>query len=140
MVPNILPLIPKHTVYVEPFAGGAAVFFAKPWPNTENSDHYREVLNDKDQRLINFYRVLQTPEKREALIERLSLTLYSEEEREAILRVFAANAPSCGPEVRNFLSFFSYSHAITGPSIRERIFHLRRVLSRNCSRQRNTGP
>jgi DNA adenine methylase len=38
------------------------------------------VLNDKDERLINFYRVLQTPEKREALIERLSLTLYSEEE------------------------------------------------------------
>jgi DNA adenine methylase len=80
MVPKILPLIPKHTVYVEPFAGGAAVFFAKPWPNIENSDHYREVLNDKDERLINFYRVLQAPEKRETLIERLSLTLYSEAE------------------------------------------------------------
>jgi DNA adenine methylase len=80
MVHNILPLIPKHTVYVEPFAGGAAVFFAKPWPNTENSHHYREVLNDKDEHLINFYRVLQTPEKREALIDRLSLTLYSEAE------------------------------------------------------------
>jgi DNA adenine methylase len=80
MVPNILPLIPKHTVYVEPFAGGAAVFFAKPWPKIENNNHYREVLNDKDERLINFYRVLQTPEKREALIERLSLTLYSEAE------------------------------------------------------------
>lgn len=77
---NIVPLIPKHTVYVEPFAGGAAVFFAKPWPNTESSDHYREVLNDKDEQLINFYRVLQAPEKREALIERLSVTLYSEAE------------------------------------------------------------
>lgn len=77
---NIVPLIPKHTVYVEPFCGGAAIFFAKPWPNTENSHHYREVLNDKDERLINFYRVLQTPEKRDALIERLSLTLYSEAE------------------------------------------------------------
>lgn len=80
MASKIVPLIPRHTVYVEPFAGGAAVFFAKPWPNTENSDHYREVLNDKDERLINFYRVLQAPEKREALIERLSLTLYSEAE------------------------------------------------------------
>ena len=80
MVPNILPLIPKHTVYVEPFAGGAAILFAKPWPDVSNKSHYREYLNDKDERLINFYRVLQTPEKREALIERLSLTLYSEAE------------------------------------------------------------
>lgn len=77
---NIVPLIPKHTVYVEPFCGGAAIFFAKPWPDVGNSNHYREYLNDKDERLINFYRVLQTPEKREALIERLSLTLYSEAE------------------------------------------------------------
>lgn len=77
---NIVSLIPKHTVYVEPFAGGAAIFFAKPWPEVGNSNHYREYLNDTDERLINFYRVLQTPKKREALIERLSLTLFSEAE------------------------------------------------------------
>lgn len=80
MASKIVPLIPKHTVYVEPFAGGAAIFFAKPWPDVSNSHHYREYLNDKDERLINFYRILQTPEKREALIERLSLTLFSEAE------------------------------------------------------------
>jgi len=77
---NIVPLIPKHTVYVEPFAGGAAIFFAKPWPNVSANKHYLEYLNDIDERLIRFYRVLQTPEKREARIERLSLTLYSEAE------------------------------------------------------------
>lgn len=80
MASKIVPLIPKHTVYVEPFAGGAAIFFAKPWPDVSQKHNYREYLNDKDERLINFYRVLQTPEKREALIERLSLTLYSEAE------------------------------------------------------------
>lgn len=80
MASKIVPLIPKHTVYVEPFAGGAAVFFAKPWPDVSNTGHYREYLNDKDERLINLYRVLQTPEKREALLERLSLTLCSEAE------------------------------------------------------------
>lgn len=77
---NIVPLIPKHTVYVEPFAGGAGIFFAKPWPDVSNKNHYREYLNDKDKRLINFYRVLQAPENRDALIERLSLTLFSEAE------------------------------------------------------------
>lgn len=80
MACKIVPLIPRHTVYVEPFAGGAAIFFAKPWPDVSGNNHYREYLNDKDERLINFYRILQTSEKRDALIERLSLTLFSEAE------------------------------------------------------------
>lgn len=53
LVPEILLLIPKHTQYVEPFCGGAAVFWAKP-----PSQH--EVINDLDGRVVNFYRVLQT--------------------------------------------------------------------------------
>jgi DNA adenine methylase len=52
LVPEILPLIPKHTQYVEPFCGGAAVFWAK-----EPSQH--EVINDLDGRVVNFYRMLQ---------------------------------------------------------------------------------
>ena len=77
---KIVPLIPQHTVYVEPFAGGAAILFAKPWPDVSNTNHYREVINDKDNRLINFYRVLQDKEKCEELIRRLELTLFSESE------------------------------------------------------------
>lgn len=53
LVPEILPLIPKHTQYVEPFCGGAAVFWAK-----KVSAH--EVINDLDGRVVTFYRVLQT--------------------------------------------------------------------------------
>jgi len=78
MASKIVPLIPKHTVYVEPFAGGAAVFFAKPWPSVTGTDHYREVINDHDERLINFYRVLR--DDGDELVRRLSLTLYSEAE------------------------------------------------------------
>jgi DNA adenine methylase len=78
MSSKIVPLIPKHTMYVEPFAGGAAVFFLKPWPNVTNNTHYREVINDHDERLINFYRVLR--DDGEELVRRLSLTLYSEAE------------------------------------------------------------
>lgn len=50
MVSKILPLIPKHKLYCEPFFGGGAIFWAK-----EPSDV--EVINDKDERVINFYRV-----------------------------------------------------------------------------------
>lgn len=78
MAPKIIPLIPKHAVYVEPFAGGAAVFFKKPWPTVRNKHYYRETLNDTDGNLINFYRVLR--DNGQELIEKLCLTMYSAEE------------------------------------------------------------
>lgn len=49
---QILPLFPNHTCYVEPFAGGAALFFLK-------SPSSVEVLNDCNNDLITLYRVLQ---------------------------------------------------------------------------------
>jgi DNA adenine methylase len=78
IVSRIVPLIPKHTVYVEPFAGGAAVLFAKPWPAVTNNHYYREVVNDTDGRLVNFYRMLR--DRGPELIEKLQLTPFSEEE------------------------------------------------------------
>jgi len=49
---DIIAILPKHVTYVEPFAGGAQVFFAKDPSKVE-------VLNDLDGELINFYRVVQ---------------------------------------------------------------------------------
>jgi len=49
---QIIALFPEHTTYVEPFAGGAQVFFRK-----ERSPV--EVLNDLDGELVNFYRCCQ---------------------------------------------------------------------------------
>lgn len=69
LVPHILPLIPPHHQYVEPFAGGAAVFWTKP-----PSAH--EVINDLDGRVVNFYRVMQT--RFPALEELIRGTLHSE--------------------------------------------------------------
>ena len=80
MASKIVPLIPQHTVYVEPFCGGAAIFFAKPWPKVTNTDHYREVINDHDKRLINFYQQLR--DNGPALVDALQLTLYSEHEHQ----------------------------------------------------------
>lgn len=50
---RIFPLFPRHSCYVEPFAGGAALFFLRPVPAEV------EVLNDVNGDLINLYRVVQ---------------------------------------------------------------------------------
>lgn len=49
---QIIALFPKHTTYVEAFAGGAQVFFHKE-PSAV------EVLNDLDGEIVNFFRVCQ---------------------------------------------------------------------------------
>jgi len=52
-ITTILPMIPEHTTYVEPFSGGAQIFFRKNPAEVE-------VLNDLDGELVNFYRVCQS--------------------------------------------------------------------------------
>jgi len=49
---NILPLFPEHICYVEPFCGGAALFFLK-------DESPVEVLNDINGDLVNLYRVVK---------------------------------------------------------------------------------
>lgn len=49
---RIIELFPKHTTYVEAFAGGAQVFFRK-------NPSKAEVLNDLDGEMVNLYRVCQ---------------------------------------------------------------------------------
>ncbi|HUU40629.1 MAG TPA: DNA adenine methylase [Desulfatiglandales bacterium] len=68
MARHILPMIPEHNLYCEPFAGGAAIFFAKPRSEIE-------VLNDTNRELINFYRVLQNDFT--SLEKEINITLHS---------------------------------------------------------------
>jgi DNA adenine methylase len=49
----IVSLIPPHRLYCEPFAGGLAVFWAKP-PSS------MEVVNDTNGAVVTFYQVLKT--------------------------------------------------------------------------------
>jgi DNA adenine methylase len=49
---HILPLMGEHTTYVEPFAGGAAMFFMKEPSKVE-------VINDINSDLVNLYRVVR---------------------------------------------------------------------------------
>lgn len=52
LIKHILPLFPEHTTYVEPFCGGAALFFAK-------EPSQLEVINDINSELVNLYRVVK---------------------------------------------------------------------------------
>jgi DNA adenine methylase len=65
---QIISLLPRHTCYVEPFSGAAWVLFGKPRSDVE-------VLNDIDQELITFFRVVK--EKPEALIESFEWLFFS---------------------------------------------------------------
>lgn len=49
---HILPLLPDHTCYVEPFCGAAALFFLKKPSKVE-------VINDINGDLMNLYRVVK---------------------------------------------------------------------------------
>lgn len=63
--------MPKHTVYLEPYAGSLAVLFNKPRCHIE-------TVNDLHGEVVNFFRVLRdNPDELKRLIE---LTPYSREE------------------------------------------------------------
>jgi len=49
---RLLPMFPAHSCYVEPFAGGAALYFLKQPSEVE-------VLNDINGELVNLYRVIK---------------------------------------------------------------------------------
>lgn len=71
LAPWIASLMPDHRVYVEPYAGSAAVLFAKaPTPI--------EILNDLDGNVVNFFRVLR--EQQEDLVRALTYSPYSRQE------------------------------------------------------------
>lgn len=80
MASKIVKLLPKHTVYVEPFAGSCAILFAKPWPKVTDKAHYSEVINDTNGHVVNFFRQLR--DNPDELIRLCSLTPYSQEEHQ----------------------------------------------------------
>jgi DNA adenine methylase len=53
---KIISLIPEHNCYIEPFCGGAQVFFHKQPSNVE-------ILNDLDEEIFNFLRICQLHEQ-----------------------------------------------------------------------------
>lgn len=71
LAPWIASLLPPHRVYVEPFAGSAAVLFAKT-PTTH------EIINDAEGDVVNFLRMLR--DRPEDLELACRLTPYARDE------------------------------------------------------------
>ena len=69
----IIEKMPPHTIYAEPFAGSAAVFFRK----NKCEENY---LNDLYPELIDLYQVLQDKEKNSELKRLMRLTPHSQAE------------------------------------------------------------
>ena len=65
---TIIEMIPAHRIYVEPFFGGGAVFFAK-------GKSYLEVINDINDNLVTFYEVCQDAGLFAQLYDRVQHTL-----------------------------------------------------------------
>lgn len=79
LLPEILPYIPPHSVYCEPFAGGASVFWAKPLADLN-------ILNDTNLALFKFYKVASTqPDEFRRAVE---CTLYHHEEHRRACEIY----------------------------------------------------
>jgi DNA adenine methylase len=90
---RIIEIFPKHTTYVEPFAGGAQVFFHKEPSRVE-------VLNDLDGEVVNFFRVCQL--HYEELLRCLRFSLVSRK----WFKLFRAQNPEGLTDVQRAARFF----------------------------------
>lgn len=79
MLKHILPLIPKHSIYTEAFAGGLSVFFAKERVKSE-------IINDTNAFVSNFYKTLVTDF--ESLKQKISGTLYDRSSYQVALAMY----------------------------------------------------
>lgn len=79
MSKKILPLIPEHHIYDEPFFGGGAIFFVKQPAKVE-------FINDTNGEVINFYQVLKRDF--EALKKEVDCTLHSEFQHKQAIAIY----------------------------------------------------
>jgi len=69
----IIPEIPEHSYYVEPFGGAAGVLLRKKRSSAE-------VYNDLDSQVVNLFRVLRDPATSSSLCSKIDMTPFSREE------------------------------------------------------------
>ncbi len=109
LAPIIVEMIPEHILYGEPFFGGGAVFFLKPPSKIE-------VINDTNDALMNFYRVVKT--RFSELNDLVQLSLISRELHHQATIVY--HNPALFDEVKRawaiwVLCMMGFSSKIDGP-------------------------
>ncbi|SRR6266404_265042 len=120
---RIIDRFPEHTTYVEPFAGGAQVFFHKQPSEVE-------VLNDLDGEIVNFFRVCQW--HHEELIRLLRFTLASR-----TLYKIAANAnPDTLTDIQRAARFFYLQKNSFGGLVVRRSYHFSVTKTSNYNPER----
>lgn len=101
LVPTILPLIPEHTTYNEPFFGGGAIFFAKKPAKVE-------IINDINKNVVNFYKVAKRQFKQ--LKAEIDVTLHSEEQYMEARAIYLAAEAEKQTDVLRAWALFVLSH------------------------------
>ena len=108
LVPWISRYIPPHKTYVEPFAGGLALFFGRP-----KIKGMTEVINDKNSMVANFWKQLRDNNKE--LHQRLDNTMYSSEDFNHCRDVYRGKTQANDLEkARAFFVVFNCSFAAIG--------------------------
>jgi len=107
---QIISLFPEHTTYVEPFAGGAQVFFHKQPSKVE-------VLNDLDFEIVNFFRVCQ--HHYDELVRHLKYCLISRKWYE----LFAASNPETLTDIQRATRYFYLQKNSFGGLILKQHYH-----------------
>jgi len=77
---KIIPLFPKHDLYIELFFGASGMFFKKPKAKYN-------ICNDIDDDIFNLFMILQDEEQRKKLYDYMKLVPYSE----SLLRYWKKN-------------------------------------------------
>ena len=91
----LLPLIPVHKIYCEPFFGGGALFFSKPPSEVE-------IINDINSEVVNFFKVVQT--KFDTLQKEVRASLHSRELYKKAMVVY--NHPYMFDDVKRAWAFW----------------------------------
>jgi DNA adenine methylase len=107
---KIIALLPEHTTYVEPFAGGAQVFFHKQASKVE-------ILNDLNEEIVNFFRICQW--HHEELLRYLRYCLMSRK----LYTLLAATPPDVLTDVQRAGRFFYLQKNSFGGLVLKQNYH-----------------
>lgn len=123
---RIIAAFPQHNTYVEPFAGGAQVFFHKK-PSAV------EVLNDLDGEIVNFYRVCQWHYK--GLVEHLQYSVVSRK----LFELLTATKPETLTDIQRAARFFYLQKNAFGGRVVRQNYHYSIAKRPNYTPERIPG-